>query len=122
MLLSACTHEAQTYPAPTPKNTSCDTVSMSYKKDIQPTIKICCYNCHSDSASQNGVIAIDLEDFTKLKNYLSQGFRGDGIYGSKFVHCIEKSQYIIGMPPDYKLDTCSLGKIRSWIRDGANDN
>ena len=95
---------------------------MSYKKDIKPILWAGCYQCHSDSATENGNLGTDLETFTLLKQYLLHDYRGDSIYGSQFVHVLEHAKLVPDMPPTYILDSCSLGQIRSWIRDGANDN
>jgi hypothetical protein len=118
-LLSSCKHDIPTYIIPVK---ACDTVSPSYNKDIQPILKANCYLCHSDSVTEYGNLGTDLETFSSLKQYLVHDYRGDGIYGSNFVHCIEHAQYIVDMPPDYKLDTCSLGQIRNGVKDGANNN
>ncbi len=123
-LFCSCQHKpfkAQALPVATPPDSNtCDTINVTYKKDIQPVIQATCYTCHATSVTVNG--GLDLENFTSLKTYLQYGFRGDGIYGSKFYHCISHSLLALPMPPNYKLDTCTLKKIKGWISLGAMDN
>jgi hypothetical protein len=98
----------------------CDTTNVSYMHDIQPALKTNCYSCHGDSVTTGG--GLDLERFTTFKAYLSNGFRGDGIYGSKFYHCLLHSLGAQQMPPTYKLDSCTLLKVKAWIDIGAPEN
>ena len=121
-LFYSCVHEPKTYVAPVSPVAICDTINMSYKTNILPILKVCCYQCHSDSVTQNGSLGFDVETFSSLKQYLKLGYRGDGIYGSMFIHCIQHSLFARDMPPTYTIDSCSLGQIRSWIGDGAKDN
>jgi hypothetical protein len=118
----ACQHkpELATVPASVPVVVNkCDTTNVFYKSNIQPIIKENCYSCHGTSVTQNG--GLDLESYTSLNAYLQYGFRGDGIFGSKFYHCISHDQ-ALPMPPTYKLDSCDMAKLRVWIRAGAVDN
>ena len=116
----ACQHKPELATIPTPVLVNkCDTVNVSYKKDIQPILKTNCYSCHATSVTQGG--GLDLENYTFLKSYLQYGFMGDGIFGSKFYHCISHDK-ALPMPPTYKLDSCDLARVRVWIRGGAVDN
>ena len=118
-----CTHKPFTIHTPIVViPPGCDTINVSYKKDVQPIIEGNCYSCHSTSAISSAGGGLDLEDFTSLKTYLEYGFRGDGVYGSKFYHCISHSLLALPMPPTYIIDTCSLKQIKRWITLGAPDN
>jgi len=98
----------------------CDTVYVSYKTVIKPILSANCYGCHSTAVTQNG--GLDLEDFNSLKQYITNDFRGDGIYGSKLYHCMLHAANALPMPPDYRLDSCDLNKMHAWLREGAKDN
>ncbi len=119
LFLISCTHKPGIIPLITPPLTanSCDSANAKYTTDIKPIIKQHCYSCHSSGATTED--GLDLEDTTKLKDYLKNGFRGDGIYGSKFYHCLLHSPYAQQMPPTYILDSCSLHKIHYWLGQGA---
>ncbi len=97
-----------------------DTMHVSYQKDIKPVIQQNCYVCHATSVITNG--GLDLENFQSFRNYLAYGFRGDGVYGSKFYHCISHSLLALPMPPTYVIDSCSLSEVKHWIDAGAPDN
>lgn len=120
--LCACTHKSATIKVvPTPVAIdSCDTTTVSYATRVKPIIQANCYRCHGTAVTAGG--GLDLEDFTTLKNYLENGFRGDGIYGSKFYHCILHSVGALPMPPTYKLDSCNRNTISRWIHEGAPNN
>lgn len=99
---------------------SCDTARVTYQAIVQPILSANCYSCHSTIVTENG--GLDLENFASLKQYLNYDFRGDGIYGSKFYHCITHSLNALPMPPSYKIDTCDSKKILIWLEHGAQDN
>lgn len=117
LLPVSCTHRAYHALVITPA--VCDTTVVTYLADVQPILRNNCYSCHGAQTNNGG---LDLETFSSLKNYLQYGFRGDGVYGSKFYHCILHSQLALPMPPTYVLDSCSLMKIKRWIDLGASDN
>lgn len=102
-------------------NYPCDTNrTVSYQYDIQPIIKAHCYACHSAAQASTG--ALDLETFSSLKSYLNNGFRGDGIYGSKLFHCMLHANLALPMPPTYIVDTCSLKLVYNWLAHGGPQN
>ena len=121
LIVLGCTHKPFTTQTIIPfAPAGCDTTNVSYKTVIKPLLNNNCYQCHATAVTVNG--GLDLEDFTSLKNYLFLGFRGDGIYGSKFYHTILHSLNALPMPPLYKLDTCSLKQVKGWLELGAPDN
>ncbi len=120
--LCACTHKTEiikVIPPPVVID-SCDTTTVSYTTRVKPIIQANCYSCHGTVVTASG--GLDLEDFTSLKNYLVNGFRGDGIYGSKFYHCILHSSGALPMPPNYILDSCKRNTILRWLHLGAPNN
>ena len=120
ILLYACHHKAYIVQND-PKITVCDTNrTISYRYDIQPILANNCYGCHSAAQASTG--ALDLETFTSLKAYLNNGFRGDGIYGSKLFHCMLHANLALPMPPSYTVDTCSLNLVYNWLAHGGPQN
>lgn len=102
-------------------NPNCDTNrTVSYQFDIQPILKANCYACHAAAQASTG--ALDLETFSSLKAYLNNGFRGDGIYGSKLFHCMLHANLALPMPPTYKVDSCSLNLVYNWLAHGGLQN
>jgi hypothetical protein len=100
----------------------CDSIAPSYNNCIKPVFKYYCYQCHSDSASLNGSIAFDIEDFAQLKTYMNLYYRNDSIYGSKFSHIIEGSIGVIPMPPSGRIPASKISLINQWIEQGAVEN
>lgn len=115
LLVAGCTHQPQM--AIQPAAPVCDSMQISYAKDIQPIFGRHCYECHATAVSTTG--GLDLQDTSSLKKYLLKGFRGDGIYGSLLYNCMLHSRYSQHMPPTYIVDTCSLRKIHHWLSAGA---
>ena len=111
-----CKHKPEFVMDQLPPET-CDTISITYLKDIKPIFAANCYSCHGSAVVVDG--SLDLEDTVPLKNYLSHGFHGDGIYGSELYHIIAKTPLTLSMPPSYTLDSCSLAKIHYWLKLGA---
>ena len=116
ILLASCTHRNMTH-VTLALSSACDSIHISYYKDIQPVIRNNCYACHATAVTTNG--GLDLEDTSTLKAYLNYDFRGDGLYGSKLYHCLLHSLNAQQMPPTYLLDSCSLHQIHHWISLGA---
>ena len=119
LLLAAtgCTHKPEITVIPvTPSG--CDSINITYTRDIKPIFSANCYSCHATAVTLTG--GLDLEDTASLKNYLKNGFRGDGVYGSKLYHCMLHSSLALPMPPTYVVDSCSLKKVHNWLKNGAS--
>ena len=101
---------------------TCDSLNPSYTTCIQPIFKDWCYACHSDSASVNGTIAFDMENFNSLKTYLNYYYRGDSIYGSKFMAIISHKLGVIPMPPSGNVPQSNIDLIQAWVNKGALSN
>jgi hypothetical protein len=117
LVLTACTHKPEMALNDAPQGV-CDTIGVTYVKDIQPIFSGNCYACHGTAVTDTAG-GLNLEDTTSLKNYLQLGFRGDGIYGSKLYHCMLHSSNALPMPPTYIVDSCSLSKVQYWLKQGA---
>jgi mono/diheme cytochrome c family protein len=100
----------------------CDSLHASYKNCVKPIFVANCYSCHSDTASQGGTIAFDIENFVQLKNYLNYYYHNDSIYGSKFLREINQQTGVLQMPPSYKIEDSDIAIVRYWIANGAPDN
>ena len=120
-IASGCTHDEIVVPV---KHNSaiCDTLHIKYSTCVQPIFKNECYQCHSDSASQNGNIAFDIENFASLKFYLNNYYHNDSIYGSKFMSVIGYRLGVVHMPPTAEIPLNEVGIIRQWIDSGAIAN
>lgn len=119
LLLQNCKHETTLQPL---VPVVCDTLHVSYNLCIKPIFINNCYACHSDSASQNGNIAFDIENFSSLKLYLNNYYHNDSIYGSKFLHIIEQTTGVIYMPPIGKLSQDNIDLVNKWLVAGAPEN
>ncbi len=121
LLLSSCFYDKYNRVEPVIIHPSCsDSIYNSYTISIQPVIKSNCYSCHSTAVTQSG--GLDLEDYNSFKTYLNIDFRGDGVYGSMFYHCIIKAPLSKPMPPTGKLTDCEIKRIKKWIESGAPNN
>jgi hypothetical protein len=118
--LSSCTKDKAYYKAP--KIILCDSIHVSYQSCVKPIFVSNCYGCHSDSASEGGTIAFDIENFTLLKTYLNYYYHNDSVYGSKFMREINQQSGVLIMPPTYKMSDSDILIIKYWIANGAPDN
>jgi len=117
LLLFGCTHSSMKV-KPVINYDVCDSTMINYTTNVVPIMSTHCYSCHSDSSTSNSS-GLNLEDTARLKTYLLNDFQGDGVYGSKMLHCIMHSSGALRMPPGYKLDTCSVARLRNWLKAGA---
>ncbi len=101
---------------------ACDTLYPSYSLCIKPIFRQNCYSCHSNVASQNGNIALDIENYDSLKTYLRLSYRGSGVYGSKFMAVIGDSLYVVHMPPFGPMPKQDVRTVDRWISNGAQNN
>jgi hypothetical protein len=112
-MMESCTYnnEAELYP--------CDSLNVTYSKNIEPIIRTNCYRCHSNA---NAVVFATsqygpryLEGYDSLKKFVDYGV----VLGS-----------IKHLPPPYKampkgapkLSDCDIAKIEKWINEGAPNN
>jgi len=112
-LIAGCYYdtEEQLYPK---LDQACDTTGVTFSKSIVPILQTNCYGCHSTSQAAASGRSIDLEDFTLLKQIVDNG----KFYGA-IIHDPARSPMPKG---GFKLDTCSITKIKIWIDKGAINN
>lgn len=120
-LLVSCQHNEFVQPVRVVNNT-CDSVGVAYygKGGIKSLFEDNCYRCHATSVVNEE--SLNLEDTASLRNYLGRDYQQDHIYGSKLLHSIMHSKGVLVMPPEYKMDTCSIAKIKDWMKRGAPFN
>jgi hypothetical protein len=92
---------------------ACDTLNLSYSRDIVPILRDNCYSCHSGSFPSS---SISLDTFNTLKYYCV-------LPGNLFMRMIrQKDARPMPQPPFKKLDDCQINQIGAWINTGAPDN
>lgn len=91
----------------------CDTVGVSYSKDIKPVLKAHCLNCHSNASAGTLGGGIRLEEYNDVKVSALNG----SLYGS-----VSADPDFFVMPRDYRIPLCSALKINAWSHEGAQDN
>ena len=91
-------------------NTSCDTLNMSFVRDVYPVIQVQCNSCH-DAANQFG--GVNLEGYENVKQYA---------FGSMTTTINQPTGGRLAMPPSGKMPDCTVKKITAWVNQGAKDN
>lgn len=87
----------------------CDTIDVSFSESVFPIIERNCLGCHFDGNS----IGVELTTYTKIKDKVDEG---------KILGNIQHAPGFKPMPPNSKLDDCSVSKIEIWINEGALNN
>ncbi len=92
-------------------NSVCDTISpASYSNFVKPIMQNYCNSCHSSSSANGNII---LDTYNGVLNVASSG----KLMGS----VLQKSGYF-SMPPNSKINTCSIRQIQLWINAGSHNN
>lgn len=95
----------------TPPQSQCDTVNMTYSKDVMPILQANCYSCHGNGNAEAGVT---LDNYEGVKARVE-----DGLLIGVITHAA-------GYPPmpqgGSKLSDCNINKIKDWINRGASNN
>lgn len=120
--LSSCSYNKVAEITPTPLETGCDTVSVTYSKTIKPILAVHCYTCHSDTstnpAKNSGVL---LSDFNVLKNLTIQTSFANPLYNT--LQARIRHVEMPGMPLSRPmLSECNIRQIEIWIKAGAPHN
>lgn len=97
-----------------PGQTTCDTVNVSFSKNIKPLIDAQCVGYHNTGSPTAG---ISLSTHAEIVNYAKSG----QLYGVLAqIPPFKQSQF---MPPNGpKWSNCNLSKLKSWIDKGAPNN
>jgi hypothetical protein len=92
----------------TDKN-ECDTLTISYIKDLAPIFETNCNTCHSGSSAPAGI---------KTDSY--SGVKADF---TRIMGSVEHKQGFSPMPQDgNKLSDCNIDKLKRWNTLGKPDN
>lgn len=92
-------------------NTTCDTLSvMSYTNNIKPVLDNYCVSCHNSSTRSGNIV---LDTYSGAYSTAKSG----KLLGSS----AHKNGYV-PMPPNSKIDACSIRQIELWVNKGANNN
>jgi hypothetical protein len=94
-----------------PDSGPCDTVAVSYKSFIAPTIQNYCLGCHSGS---NPSGSIDLSTYNGVLKVAASGQLVGGLTGTP-----PNTQMPQGGSP---LDACTIARFRAWVTQGAQNN
>lgn len=108
LFISSCRYDH----LPDPVKSSCDSTFVTYHGTVLPILQQHCYSCHSGAVLSGGV---DLGVYANVKFYADEGSLWS-------VTCRDGN--FPPMPPDVsaRLDSCELGKLKKWIREGAQNN
>ena len=108
--LHSCYNDKYDELNPTSTLSSCDTVNISYNKNISRIFTSYCISCHNAS-TQNGGARLDTYDgvYEQVKN-------------NKLLGTIEQKQGFNPMPPGTHLESCSIRAIEKWVALGAPAN
>jgi uncharacterized membrane protein len=97
-----------------PGQAICDTINVSFAKDIKPLIDAQCVGCHN---TQSPTATVALSTHAEIQAYAKSG----QLYGvlSWLAPYTGSKQ----MPPSGpKWSNCNLSKLKSWIDKGAPNN
>ena len=112
IFISSCYYDNQQdlYPG----QATCDTVNVSFAKEIKPLIDAQCTGCHN---TQSPTAGISLSTHAEILAYAKSG----QLYGVlSWVAPFTGSKQ---MPPGGpKWSNCNLSKLKSWIDKGAPNN
>lgn len=88
----------------------CDSVNVTFSKQVTSTLNANCVSCHNASSTNGGV---SLHNYAAVKTNVDNG---------KLIGSINHRSGFVTMPPSGKLDNCNLTIINKWINDGAPNN
>ncbi len=90
---------------------SCDTLAVSFSKDVFPVMKNYCTVCHSGNTPQGN---LSLNNYNEVKNVSTTGL---------LICVINWNTSCVKMPKGgQKLDACLISKIEAWIHQGTQNN
>jgi hypothetical protein len=92
-------------------NLPCDSVSVSFKNDIDPILQAKCVGCHNANNPGGGYV---YDTYADTKNSVDDG---------TLLGVTNQYASFSPMPKGAsKMPECELGKIRNWINEGALNN
>lgn len=87
--------------------------NVSFADDVLPILMLKCATsgCHDAASSQSGY---DFENYTGTKK---------SVDSNRLIGVINHDVGFLAMPPySPKMEACDIGKIETWVNEGALDN
>ena len=109
-LMQSCYNDKYDELNPTSTLSSCDTINLSYNKNLSKIFASYCISCHNAN-TQNGNARLDTYSgvYEQVKN-------------NKLLGTIEQKSGYNPMPPGTHLESCNIRAIEKWVALGAPDN
>ena len=87
---------------------------MSFTDDILPIIQDNCLSCHGGELPSAG---LTMEHYSQIRT---------AVLDTTVAGIINRIERPLGdpdiMPPDSRLEQCSIDKIKAWVEQGASEN
>mgnify|MGYP003336255813 FL=1 len=97
-----------------PQAPGCDTLSMSYTKNIVPLMDQYCNNCHGNTNGIEKGGGIILTTYEDVNMFAEAGILLDNITWAAGAN---------PMPKDgIKMPDCAINQIKAWINQGRKEN
>ena len=111
IVVTSCTRENEEDLKPAIGQPICDTLNVTFTKDVLPIITLNCYICHGNGSM---VAGINLQGYTRIKRQVDNNL---------LLNVIKHSPGYAQMPSGQaKLAQCDINKIETWVKRGAIDN
>ena len=111
IVVTSCTRENEEDLKPAIGQPICDTLNVTFTKDVLPIITLNCYICHGNGSM---VAGINLQGYTRIKRQVDNNL---------LLNVIKHSPGYAQMPSGQaKLAQCDIDKIEAWVKRGAIDN
>jgi mono/diheme cytochrome c family protein len=109
---AGCYYDKEELVYPTNTGSTCDTTNVKYSVEVTNILSTNCYSCHGGNAA--GGSGIKLGTYADFKIWAQSGIVLEAItHGPNASH----------MPKGgTKLSDCNIAVIRTWIRNGAQNN
>lgn len=111
ILVTSCTKENEENLQSKINQPLCDTLNMTFAKDVLPIITLNCYSCHGNGNIQGGM---NLDGFARIKRQVD-----NNLLLNVIKHSPGFSQMPQGQP---RLAQCDINKIEAWVNRGALNN
>ena len=113
LILTGCYYDSEEalYGKP---SSGCNTVVTNFSTEVKPILSANCLSCHSNLAANSSGGGIKLQDYTDVKNSVTNG---------QLMGTIQQSSSYPAMPKGGgKLSDCNILVINTWISRGALNN
>jgi hypothetical protein len=107
-IVTTCYYDSEEYLYP--QLNTCDTSNVTYTLSIKPILEVSCTSCHYAGAPQSTGGGINLENYTDVKEYTSNG----KLLGAIKHTSIYPMPLPLGSP---KLDDCKIATFDIWKKN-----